>query len=126
MQCYSTVDYKYDSPIIGIIKNGNQLEEDLLTQIQKIFADQTKIDEFGAALEKFLASVDLGGGSDAEEDGSAEEEEEALIPPDPNAFTVPKELIDEAGGGPISPHAINTATMGRFTYKEFESVDEMF
>lgn len=97
----------------------------MLTQIKKIFADQTKIDEFGAALEKFLASVDLGGGG-AEEDEEAGEEEEEVIPGDPNAFTVPKELADEAGGAPKSAHEINTATMGRFTYKDFESVDEMF
>lgn len=30
LQCISSVDYKYSSTVIGIIKNGNQLEEDLL------------------------------------------------------------------------------------------------
>ena len=31
LQCYSSVDFKYTSSVIGIIKNGNQLEEDLWT-----------------------------------------------------------------------------------------------
>lgn len=30
LQCISSVDYKYASTVIGYIKNGNQLEEDLL------------------------------------------------------------------------------------------------
>lgn len=129
MQCYSTVDYKHDSPVIGIIKNGNQLEEDLLSQIKKIFQDQTKIDEFAKALEEFLDKVDLGGGSEEEEEDATpaeqEEEEESSLD-NYNAFIVPFELVDEAGGAPISPHEINVKTMGRFTYKEFETVDEMF
>ena len=56
------------------------------------------------------------------EEGAEEEEAE----PDPNLFTVDPDLVDEAGGGPVDPHAVDPTKMGLFTYVEFDTVDDLF
>ena len=126
MQCYSSVDYKYASTVIGIIKNGNQLEEDLLSQIKSIFYEQTSISTFADALAKFLEKVSIGGGSEEGEEEAEPEEASSLADEDPNTFTVPPELVNEAGGAPESPHNPDPSVMGKFTYQEFESVEALF
>ena len=69
-QCYTSVDFKYKSPVIGIIKNGNKLEEDLRYQFKEVFANQEQIGTFADKLtwyfDKFSAL--LGGGGDDEDD----------------------------------------------------------
>lgn len=40
MHCYSSVDHKYESRMIGYVKSGNVYEEDLLAQVKMIFLDQ--------------------------------------------------------------------------------------
>ena len=39
---------------------------------------------------------------------------------------MPEDLIDEAGGGPEDPHVPQPEKMGRFVYREFESIEELF
>ena len=85
-QCYSSVDYKFLSPVIGYIKNGNQLEEDLLKQIQDIFNDQQSISSFSSKIEEFLATLDFGGGGDEEEEAGEEEEGGGIAIDNSNVF----------------------------------------
>ena len=55
-----------------------------------------------------------------------EEEEEGLGGDDPNLFTVPDGLSSLAGGAPEPTAELSAELLGRFTYKEFESQDELF
>ena len=94
-QCYSSVDYKYNSTVIAYIKNGNQIEEDLLLQIQSVFSDQTYIADYADLMEEFLERVNLGGVTSEEEELAEdtveeEEEEEAL---DPNIFQIDQGML---------------------------------
>jgi len=66
------------------------------------------------------------GGDDESETDEKEEEAEAPAIADPNAFIVDPKLIDTAGGGPKSLHPPDTSKMGRFTYKEFDSIETLF
>ena len=100
-------------------------------QIKHIFYDQSHIDTFAEKLEAFLATVSLGGDDEDEEEGETdgmgeEAGEEVEVPPDPNMFIVDPKLVNEAGGGPEDPHPPDTSKMGRFIYKEFESIETLF
>ena len=105
-QCYTSVDYKYASPVIGYIKNGNQLEEDLLKQIKDIFVDQQSIAVFADKIVEFLAKLNLGGKKDKEEGEGAEKEEGGggLGIDDSNIFKLDPDLAQTTGGQYPSPH----------------------
>ena len=53
------------------------------------------------------------------------EKSERVADAEDNLFIIDPELIDEAGGGPVDPHVVDTEKMGHFIYKEFESVEEL-
>jgi hypothetical protein len=35
--CFAQTEFAFDSPIIAYIKQGNQIEEDLITQLNELF-----------------------------------------------------------------------------------------
>ena len=54
-------------------------------------------------------------GTPEEEDEPSEDIEDGPLPavePESNIFTIDKELIDTAGGGPIDPNFNDPSTMG--------------
>ena len=45
---------KYESPIIGYIDNGNEITNDILTQLEQVFKDQTYLKDLVFDLDDFL------------------------------------------------------------------------
>ena len=71
-----------------------------------------KIGEFSSKLKDFIENVL---GTPEEEDEPSEDIEDGPLPavePESNIFTIDKELIDTAGGGPIDPNFNDPSTMG--------------
>ena len=87
-----------------------------------------KTDEDGNVIDKDGNIIEDKDGNKIDENGNiiVEEEEEGLGGDDPNLFTVPDSLSSVAGGSPEPTAELSAEMLGRFTYKEFESQDELF
>lgn len=74
-----------------------------------------------------MEEFDFGG--DEEEGGGAGVEEVdggGVAVDTTNVFEIDPDLLETLGGFAPSPHDFDTNTMGQFTYREFESVKELF
>ena len=75
-------------------------------------------------LEEFAAK--LAAKEPPAEEGDEEGDDDGGGLDESNLFVIDPELLNTAGGGPVNANEVNSAVLGQFTYKEFETVDELF
>ena len=87
------------------------------------------IKTFMAEMEAFFELANSAFGADKEKEEAAEEEEKKggmMGGEDNGGFKIPKALNTMAGGPAPNPHPIDPDKLGHFTFREFDSEEDMF